>query len=337
MPNTDAKNLALWLRRWREELALAQAGELPEPLAAEVPVPSLPADVQPFDSFGVWTGDIRLLNPWLVREVRRPLYFAVLGEWLEGMWLIAPYARFSLPATVGELNTGRGESDPKQDPLAVLSLWNAHTVPPEVVQQSWFIDTLSGDELENAWEVFRHVTTGKPLSPLLAQRAGPPLYHPSDPRHDYLAEEAAGLSALGRSAEAYVALLKTGADFVPGPRETETEDNFVESTLGRFDLAIAGAAATGGAVTLKLRLPELEARVTFRQDARGERVVARVTSLADSTISHKLDGGVVMRGGKIVGKFARGRAEIRAAALAGQIGLRDRKGKSVVAEIEPST
>jgi len=334
MPNTDAKSLALWLRLWREEVALAEAGELPDPLPTSVSPPHKPSEVQSFDSFGVWTGDIRLLNPWLVREVRRPLYFAVLGEWLDGMWLIAPFARFSLPATVGEFNTGRGESDPRQSPLSVLSLWNAHTVPPEVVQQSWFLDTLSESELENAWEVFRQVMTGKALPPHLMERVGPPMHHPADPRHDYLAEEAGGLSPLGRSAEEYVSHLKDAVDVVPVSRETEVEDKWVESTLGQFGLAVAGAAATGGGITLKLHVPELEVRVTFRQDSRGERVIARVTSLIDSNVSHKLDGGVVMRGGKVVGKFARGRAEFKATTLSGKIGLRNRRGNPLVAIVE---
>lgn len=338
MPNTDAKHLALWLRLWREEVALAEAGKLPEPLPAEVPPPARSSAIQPFDSFCVWPSDIRLLNPWLVRDVRRPLYFAVLGEWLDGLWLIAPFARFSIPATVGELNTGRGETDPKQDPLSVLSLWNAHTVPPEFAQESWFIDTLSEDELENAWEVFRQVMTGKALPPHLLRRVGPPLYHPADPRHDYLAEEANGLSPLGRAAEEYVARLKGAANVAPASNYAEMQGKLVESTLGRFEPALAGVAGTGGGgATLKLRVPDLGVRVTFRQDSRGERVVARVTLLTDSTLSHKLDGGVVIKAAKVVGKFSRGRSEFKATVLAGQIGLRDRRGKPLIVEIEPGS
>ena len=295
MPNREAHNLALWLRRWREEATLAEAGDLPDPLPADVPAPSLPPEVHPFDSFGVWASDIRLLNPWLVRDVRRPLYFAVLGEWLDGLWLIAPFARFPEPATVGEWNTGRGETDSRQDPLAVLCLWNAHTVPFEVVSQSWFIDTLNEKEMENAWEVFRHVSTGKPLPSHLTERVGPPLYHPSDPRHEYLAEEVAGLRPLGRMAEEHVSRLEEVTGTIPVLAESETQDQLVESTLGRPELALAGEAATsGGGVTLKLRVPELGVRVTFRQDSRGERVVAKVTTLADSaTLTYKLDGGAV--------------------------------------------
>lgn len=334
MPNPDAIKLALWLKRWREEVALAKAGELPELLPTDVPAPQLPTDVNSFDSFGVCASDIRLLNPWLVRDVRRPLYFAVLGEWLDGLWLIAPFARFPQPATVGEWNTGRGEADPKKDPLAVLCLWNALTVPPEVVSQSWFIDLFNEKEMESAWDVFRHITTGKFLPTNLAQRVGPPLYHPADPRNDYLEEEASGLRPLGKLAEDYVSRLEETSEPVQTPSETETEDKFVESALGVRELAIAGDAATTGGKVLKLRVPELGIRVTFRQDARGEQVIARATRIADSTISYKLDGGSVMKSGKIVGKFVNGRAEFKASMLAGRIGLRDRKGKPLDVEVE---
>jgi hypothetical protein len=279
MPNANANNLALWLRQWREELAAADAGELPRPLPDDVPAPALSPNVQPFDRFGIWPSDVRLLNPWLVRGVRRPLYFVVLAEWLDGLWLIAPFSRFTMPATVGEWNTGRGEADPRQDPLSILSLWNAHTVPPEAVQQSWFIDTLTDTEMANAWEVFRHVTTGKPLTPALRDRVGPPIYHPADPRNDYLAQEAAGLHPLALLAEEYISQLAEKA--APKTTGLEGEDYLVGTPIGRFEPAVAASGKTGGTVTLKLRVPDLGIRVTFRQDARGEKVVASVTNLSD--------------------------------------------------------
>lgn len=323
MPNSDAKRLAIWLRSWREELALAVAGELPEGLPADIPPPQFSSLVKPFHTLDV-QGEIRLLNPWLVRDLRRPLYFAVLKEWLDGLWLIAPFGRFSEPGTVGEWNTGRGESDPRQAPLNVLCLWNAHTVPHEVLCQSWFIDILEQEELEKAWEVFRHVATGKPLPSQLTERVGPPLYHPADPRHDYLAEEAAGLRPLGRLAEEYVDRLQDLTHAVSPPAESETEDHWFDSNLGRREPS-----------TLDLHVPALALRVTFRQDRHSERVVARVTLSADpSRSSSKLDGGVVMHAGKVVGKFSRGRAEFKADSLEGQIALRDRQGRPLVVEVE---
>jgi hypothetical protein len=60
-------------------------------------------------------------------------------------------------------------------------------------------------------------------------------------------------------------------------------------------------------------------------------VVASVTNLSDPATSHKLDGGVVIRGGKIVGKFTRGRCDFKAPALVGQIALRDRNGRPLAA------
>ncbi len=337
MPNANANNLVLWLRQWREELAAADAGDLPGPLPDDVPAPALAPNVQPFDRFGIWPSDVRLLNPWLVRDVRRPLYFAVLAKWLDGLWLMAPFSRFTLPATVGEWNTGRGEADPRQDPISILSLWNAHTVPPEVVQQSWFIDTLTEAEMANAWEVFRHVTTGKPLTPALRDRVGPPIYHPADPRNDYLAQEAAALRPLGNLAEQYVTRLAQSTSAPPTLVEAEPIDYLLESTIGPVEPALAGEAATkGGGATMKLRVLELAVRVTIRRDPNGDRAVAKVTSLEDhGPLSNKLDGGAIMKDGQVIGKFSRGRAVLPAAALSGRIGLRNRKGQPLRVELEP--
>jgi hypothetical protein len=328
MAQPDAERLALWLRRWREELALAEARGLPEPLPSDIPTPPRSSQVQPFDSPDLVHGEIRLLDPWLVRDVRRPLFIAVLKEWLDGLWLVAPFGRFPSPATPGEWQTGY-----PQDELAVLCLWNAHTVPLEVVRQSWWINNLESSELEDAWTVFRHVATGELLPAAVMPNVGPPLYHPADPRHDYLAEEVAGLRPLARLAEEYVDRLETKPSVSPSPGEMGVSDFSVISPLGRR-LPVGSRGGTGGGVILKLRVSSLEVRVTFRQDARGEAVFARVTRLNDSELSHRLDGGVVMAGGKAVGKFARGRAEFRAAALTVQIALRDRQGRPLSVEIE---
>ena len=332
MPQSDAERLALWLRRWREEGALEEAGALPEPLPADIPVPPRSSDVEPFDSPDLVHGEIRLLDPWLVRDLRRPLFVAVLKEWLDGLWLVAPFGRFPSPATPGEWLTGLS-----QDELAVLCLWNAHTVPLEVVRQSWYINKLEPGKIEDAWTVFQHVATGKVLPAKLVSNVGPPLYHPGDPRHDYLAEEAAALRPLARLAEEYVDRVQSEPRVPPSPREMGLPDFSVDSPFGRRHL-VGGRGGSGGGVALKLRIPSLGVRVTFRQkDARGEKAVARVTRLADSKVSHQLDGGVVIAGGKAVGKFARGFVEFKMASLAGKVCLRDRHGKPLMVEIEAAS
>ena len=44
--------------------------------------------------------------------------------------------------------------------------------------------------LSAARDLYRHLNSGAPLSVVSPDRIGPPLLHPLDPRHGYLAEEA---------------------------------------------------------------------------------------------------------------------------------------------------
>lgn len=103
-------------------------------------------------------------------------------------------------------------------------------------------------------------------------------------------------------------------------------DFFVTSPFGRLQSAPM-RGGSGTSTTLKLRIATLGVRVTFRlKGARGETIFASVVSLNDAKVSHILDGGTVINGGNVVGRFADGYAEFAASALAGQFGLRDSQG-----------
>lgn len=322
MPSPETKRFALWLSHWAEEKERADSGELPDGLPRGAP-PAASSVSRPFDSPDLVEGEIRVLDPWLVPDVRGPLFFIILQEWIDGMWLIAPFSRFPVPATVGEWETGR-----EHNQLGVLSLWNAHTVPDSVLKRSWFVDISEPQELENARAVFRHVATGAALPVNLLSEIGPPMYHPADPRHEYLASDAVALSPLAELAREY-------AENSPRPSiEAEIADTLVSSPLGVFEPAVASSSASSGGISLILRVPSLGVRVTFRQDANGKQVVARVTDLFSSKRSHKLDGGIVVKAKKAVGKFGRGYAQFTALDLAGQIGLRDRNGRPLQVELE---
>jgi hypothetical protein len=322
MPSPETKRFALWLSHWAEEKERADSGELPDSLPPGItPVTSKVS--RAFDSPDLVEGEIRVIDPWLVPDVRGPLFFVILQEWIDGMWLIAPFSRFPVPATVGEWDTGR-----EHNQLGILSLWNAHTVPDSVLKRSWFVDVLEPRELENARAVFRHVATGATLPANLLNDIGPPMYHPADPRHEYLASDAIALSPLAELAREYVENLPLA------PIEAEIADTLIPSPLGLFEPAVASSSASSGGISLILRVPSLGVRVTFRQDGSGKQVVARVTDLLSSKRSHKLDGGIVVKAKKAVGKFGRGYAEFTASTLAGQIGLRDRNGRPLQVEIE---
>jgi len=198
------ERLARWFDIWKYELELRR--ENPE---YAKPPPALPPESRtkhmgfgqrhPFDADLLATGQIRLLGPGVLPQSRRPVYVAVLSEWEDGMFLIAPFGPFMEPATTSEWLTGRDAF-----PLRVLCLWNAHTVPRSSLAESWEVDDLSPQELADARSVFDHVFTGDPLSDRLLDRVGCPVVHPNDPRIAYQQEEARQMAPLAVAAREYV-------------------------------------------------------------------------------------------------------------------------------------
>ena len=107
------KLLAAWLAEWRLER------ELPPPPAEKASGTAVPADGHDAPDLtaggGLARGDIILLPPVGEVAASRPVYVALLRESAPGVWLCAPFSRFSTPATEGEYATGRAF-----DPLKVV-------------------------------------------------------------------------------------------------------------------------------------------------------------------------------------------------------------------------
>lgn len=139
--------------------------------------------ISEFD-FDVALGDIRLLSPRLSPTADRPVYVVVFRDWEDGKVLIAPYSPYSLAATRTEL-----EFPNRSLSLRVVCAWNALTAHPLSIAESWKIDVLSADEMQEIWQVFRSSATGQPLPENLFPRIGCPIRRPSDPRIAYQQEE----------------------------------------------------------------------------------------------------------------------------------------------------
>jgi len=87
--------------------------------------------------------------------------------------------------------------------LKVLCLWNVRELPGAKVQRSWVVDELSRDELTDALRLHEALATKETPTQMLADRIGPPIQHPLDPRKEYLEEERSWMSRFaGHSAEA---------------------------------------------------------------------------------------------------------------------------------------
>lgn len=237
-----------WLVSWRldqmaeigegDEGAFGGGGGIPAPSGTESR-PAFRDLVAPFDP-DVRTGEIRLVPDRTADFLPRPLYFAVLDIWEDGQVVLAPFGPFDVPATPGELLLDREAA-----PLRVLCPWNARSVDRSVAQTSWRVDALREAELEAALAVFRHAVSGRPLPDAVIRTVGPPLYHPKDPRHEYIGREVALIG------EALAGLEQSVGPSHHQPPSTERTnlDVFRRWVHESADLALAAGVATESSAT----------------------------------------------------------------------------------------
>lgn len=190
VPESQKGFFVRWLLEWEIARKLTRGSE--EKLGSQSIVHHGSRANRVHDDDGeVRRGDVRLLAARFVPRADRPVYVAVISDWDDGRWLIAPFGGFSVPATRGELATGCADM-----PLKTLCLWNARDISAEVLSQSWLVDRMGEEELASAWAVFRHVAVGDALPDALRDRVGPPIFHANDPRGIYQREEAGRLADL---------------------------------------------------------------------------------------------------------------------------------------------
>jgi len=151
----------------------------------------LPNELQhPFDE-NIQAGQIRLFASDTQRNLNQFLYFAVLKEWDENEWLIAPFSSYSTPALPGELLFQREEIH-----LRTLCLWNARSVKDLLIRNSWIDSTLTPEEITDALSLFRTQLTGKKLPNSLKDRIGAHVLCSDDPRIEYQQEEITRLNGV---------------------------------------------------------------------------------------------------------------------------------------------
>jgi len=180
------ERLEHWLVAWEIDRDLRLPAQVsPGTGVQDLPVSPISAEPPPEP------GQVRLFSPEVEAANDRLLYVAVLAMGANTGLLVAPYSRFSEPCVPGELLTGRDTAS-----LKVVCLWNAINVPAAVLARSWVVDALSENELEAAIAVRRHLVSEDVLPSELAERVGPPLWHPADPRRQYLDEERRTMESL---------------------------------------------------------------------------------------------------------------------------------------------
>lgn len=139
--------------------------------------------VDPYDDT-LAVGQIRLLTPSSVSNPDHLPYVAILARLDETHWLVAPFSRFTIPATSGEMLTGDDFA-----PNSVLQAWNAYTVSDLLLRRSWLSGNLDSRVIADAHDLYRHCADSTPLPETFRSVIGPALDSVFDLRHTYLQEE----------------------------------------------------------------------------------------------------------------------------------------------------
>lgn len=320
-PEWQAHRLRIWLEEWEFHKILRETNPPSRELPHDRPAPYH----QPIVNFerNVAVGQIRLLPVGALASTCRLLYFAVVADWEDELKLIAPYARFSEPASTGELLTGRPERQ-----VRVLCLWNAHTLPIELIGESWVVDRLSESEVDEAWAVFEHVAFGKPLPMALVERVGPPISHPRDPRIQYQQEEMRLMSPLARAS-------------IRWAQNRRVQDlSFLLWLTGLFALQnLKRAAGTTELSKLKemksvFHIPSVGVEIVFCMESDLQTVSLEVFSHQGRS-SNLLDQTSVLNAvGSTVGRIERNQARIPATALSDGFRLQDAGGRQILLELK---
>lgn len=171
------EKLALWLREWNLEKKLSAIEETSDDITelsvTEPPTNDACTDPKP--------GDVILLPPVGETTFSRPVYMLLIKRTWTGQWQAIPFSRFTVPATDGELATGR-----EFIPLKVLSLWNHGKLDDKVVKRSWRVASMAAADVTTAEE---YITGRKRQLP--DSRTGAPIVRSFDPRKEYIDEERA--------------------------------------------------------------------------------------------------------------------------------------------------
>jgi hypothetical protein len=220
-------------------------------------------------------GDILLLSNELTSKkagLTKPLFIAILRLWEKKdnneFYLWAPYSPFTQPATDKEIKFENSDSR-----LSVLSLWNTHTSPKDLLSKSWFIGELEEKNRRDALKVFWYSLGMEELPQELENKVGPKLFNSKDPRRKYLKEELSKTSVLREHSMGTLvnspAVGSDGGDIIQFPPP---------AIFDQSKDKLAAAEDTKESVYQEYQCHELPIKVTLQYIPRHEQIVIELTT-----------------------------------------------------------
>ena len=187
----DAATLDGWLEQYQVKNELSEVDNLfSQGEYSEKEMATLKSAVSDFND-DLAAGQIRIWGSEMVKDKKNPPYFAVISEWDNDMWLVAPFSPLGLPANGGEMAT---ELD---IPFCeTLQCWNARTVQSCLVARSWLVGTLPETIIQAAKDLFLNLTFGDELPENFSFLRGGPVLTQLDPRIRFLRQSKEQFSPL---------------------------------------------------------------------------------------------------------------------------------------------
>lgn len=195
-------------------------------------------------------GQIRILSKRFTEDPDVIPYVAVLEQWDEGMWLVAPFSQYSTPATSGEMATGIAVFG-----LRVLQAWNGRTVQDRLLEKSFLFGQMDESLRGQALALFRHEFAGMDLPVGFPAQRGSAIVVEADPRRDYIAETIERMRPLSTAVKATERVLGEiyGSEEVENRGEDKTlagEDEAAKGTGGLLRVDFGAAVERQKANTL---------------------------------------------------------------------------------------
>lgn len=279
-----------------------------------------------FDSM-LAPGQIRILA-----NTEKITYVALLKRWEDDSFVVAPFSHYANPATHTELKTNYDGGMF----LQVLQIWNVRTLLDATLRESWIVDRLPGNDIQDAWQLWEYSLGGKAPSDDILKRTALPIYKTSDPRLDYIKEELENFAKLDyldnqRMAYNFSASLWEGNSYTMSSSEEESNPINDYKVINRSFAMAAGEEESNP--SCKFGIKDYKVIIRLRYSSPSKLLTLVVRDLNDE-LSTQIDGWkLIDTQGEILGEITGGKVSISYTQnQSGSFALLNKNGESVSLE-----